>query len=300
MASSSTLDYSRPFSQVLKEGTKDIHDTISKSEGAKALTSGTLERDEYVRHLIMLWYLYITLENALDARANHPALAPTYNPSVLARAPSISADIAGLLQTTAWASHPLHLSMHPLPQPLLDYIAHIQAIADSDDPTPLLAHSYLRYLGDLSGGQFIKRTVLKSYQLQDQAITSYDFPKPGGPAGQIADQGDILKLKNIFKERMDESITTPEAKKIVFEETKVAYRFNAQLLNLIRPPPVQLNDTPAKGLADALGPSGSPLLGVGVGLFLVHTYLMYAARTNTSLGCNFLSLFANRGLPISA
>ncbi|KAG8933619.1 hypothetical protein FRC01_007970 [Tulasnella sp. 417] len=296
MASSSTLDYSKPFSQLLKDATKDIHDTISKSEGAKALTSGTLQRDEYVRYLIMLWYLYITLENALDAHANHPALALTYNPSVLARAPSISADIASLLQTTAWASHPLHLSMHPLPKPLLDYIARIQAIAESDDPTPLLAHSYLRYLGDLSGGQFIKRTILKSYQLQDHAITAYDFPKPGGPAGEIADQGDILKLKTIFKERMDESITTPEAKRLVFEETKVAYRFNAQLLDLIRPSPIQIIDTPAKALA----PQGSPLLGVGVGLFLIHTYLMYAGRTNASLGCNFLSLFGNRGLPISA
>lgn len=190
--------------------------------------------------------------------------------------------------------------MHPLPKPLLDYIAHIQAIATSDDPTPLLAHSYLRYLGDLSGGQIIKRTILKAYQLQDHAVTSYDFPKPGGPAGEIADQGDILKLKTIFKERMDESITTPEAKKLVFEETKVAYRFNAQLLNLLRPPPAQVPDTPAKGLTDVLAPSGSPLLGVGVGLFLVHTYLMYAGRASNALGCNFLSFFGNKGLPVSA
>lgn len=54
-----TLDYSKPFSQLLKDATKQIHDIISKSDGAKALTSGTLERDEYVRYLIMLWYLYM-------------------------------------------------------------------------------------------------------------------------------------------------------------------------------------------------------------------------------------------------
>jgi heme oxygenase len=39
-----------------------------------------------------------------------------------------------------------------------------------------VSHAYVRYLGDLSGGQVLKRLLGKSMSLPAEALTVYDFP----------------------------------------------------------------------------------------------------------------------------
>ena len=36
----------------------------------------------------------------------------------------------------------------------------------------LLAHSYIRYMGDLSGGQIMKRNIRKAYGLTDEQVSN--------------------------------------------------------------------------------------------------------------------------------
>lgn len=112
------------------------------------------------------------IETALDQHATYPTLEPTYNPTLLARAPALSADIAYLLDVpeSSWKSHPIHkdLVTPSLPPALQTYITRLQTLAASPDPSPLLAHSYVRYLGDLSGGQSIRRIISKAYGLEEE------------------------------------------------------------------------------------------------------------------------------------
>jgi len=71
---------------------------------------------------------------------------------------------------------------HPLHTPTTEqYISYIRAIAS--DKEKLLAHVYVRHLGDLSGGQIIKRFVPVAY------TKHYDF------------DGDPEEIKSRFKER---------------------------------------------------------------------------------------------------
>ncbi|KAG6880674.1 hypothetical protein C0992_003057, partial [Termitomyces sp. T32_za158] len=89
---------------------------------------------------------------------------------LLARAPQLSADIAYLLEIpeSSWKSHPIHLALLKITPPALKaYVDRVQALAKAPDPSPLLAHSYVRYLGDLSGGQMIRRTIAKAYDLDE-------------------------------------------------------------------------------------------------------------------------------------
>lgn len=91
-----------------------------------------------------------------------------------------------------------------MPKELRSYIDRINLIANSPDPSALLAHSYVRYLGDLSGGQFIRRVVVKAYGLDDatsSGVEFYEFKELGGP--KKASQGDMKKIKEWFREGMN-------------------------------------------------------------------------------------------------
>jgi heme oxygenase len=73
-------------------------------------------------------------------------------------------------------SHPIHTTTT---ERYRDYIKNI-----STDKDKLLSHVYVRHLGDLSGGQIIKRFIPVSH------TTHYDF------------DGDVEDLKTRFKEKL--------------------------------------------------------------------------------------------------
>ena len=52
------VDMTQPAGSILKTGTAKLHDEIGKSEGARHLTKGELDREEYVRYLMMFWHVY--------------------------------------------------------------------------------------------------------------------------------------------------------------------------------------------------------------------------------------------------
>lgn len=156
------------------------------------------------------WPCFRVLEEALELHSLNPILAPTYNPTLLARNPALSSDIAHLLSTSesSWQQHPVALSVfHNLPKPLTDYTARIHAISKSTTPSLLLAHAYVRYLGDLSGGQVIRHNIVKAYNLDTApglGTQFYAFKKLGG--GGTATQGDMKKIKEWYREGMNTGV----------------------------------------------------------------------------------------------
>jgi len=179
------------------------------------------------------------LESALDARSTHPCLAPTYNPTVFRRADAVSSDISHFLSCSTispseWQKHPLYSEdFLPLPWFLVRYISRLDTLSRSPDPTLLLAHSYVLYLGDLSGGQYIKRILSKAYGVDETFMTFYAFRKPGGEGGsEMAGMGDMRKLKEWFKSGLDEGVADNVVKKgELLKEAQVAFRLNRELLD---------------------------------------------------------------------
>lgn len=148
------------------------------------------------------------LERALETHASDPVLSPTYNPALFSRTASLSSDISHFLQLpeSAWRSHPLHVSLNASPPaPYAAYTSRIQHLSETQ-PAGLLAHAYVRYLGDLSGGQFIKRRIAKAYGLEDdgRGVTFYEFGKLGG--GGVSTIGDMKKIKDWFRKGMCDGV----------------------------------------------------------------------------------------------
>ena len=74
----------------------------------------------------------------------------------------------------------------------------------------LLSHAYARYLGDLSGGQTIRYTLGKAYDLDLDSAAScgpgvafYEFKELR--SSRTANQGELKRIKEWFKEGMNDA-----------------------------------------------------------------------------------------------
>jgi len=237
------LDYSLPLADLLRIGTAKAHQDAENSEGGIALASGKLDKEEYVRFLMMMFHIYSIFEQALDQHSSHPTLHPTYNPAVLARTSSLESDISFLLQVpeSSWQSHPLHTAVISSPPPqFTQYISRLEALSASPDPSPLLAHAYVRYLGDLSGGQFIRRRISKAYELDNtdgDGVRFYVFKQLGGTKeGNI---GDFKKIKEWYRDGMNVGAgDNQELKATIVEEANIAFELNYGIFCTLKVPPI--------------------------------------------------------------
>jgi heme oxygenase len=154
----------------LREGTQSLHRQTERAGVMPALLRGTLPAACFHRMQRNLQAIYAALEPALQQRAEHPALAPLRQPA-LARAAALADDLDAL-HGPDWASA---LPLLPAAQA---YAERLQRLA-ADEPALLAAHSYVRYLGDLSGGQALGRLVRQAYGLKGSAGSRFfDFGPP--------------------------------------------------------------------------------------------------------------------------
>lgn len=163
-----------PLAARLRAATKDLHHAVERAGVMRSLLRGQLPRGGYVALLRNLHAIYAELEPALARQAGHPQLQAVHQP-LLARAPSLAQDLSAL-HGPAWA---LELPLQPAAEA---YAAHLAQLAGSR-PGLLAAHAYVRYLGDLSGGQMLAGIVSRAFQLPPaQGVAFYDF----GPPEQVA------------------------------------------------------------------------------------------------------------------
>lgn len=153
-----------PLAERLKTETRALHTAAERSVFMGALLRGQMARAAYGALLRNLHALYAVLEPALQRHAGHPAIAPVYLPS-LWRARALEHDLLAL-HGPRWADE------LPLQPAATDYVARLREI-DGSQPELLLAHAYVRYLGDLSGGQMLSGIVARSFHRD--AVAFYDF-----------------------------------------------------------------------------------------------------------------------------
>jgi heme oxygenase (biliverdin-producing, ferredoxin) len=145
----------------------------------------------------VLKVIYSFLKSLLEKHRDNPILAAFYDISILSRSDCLSHDINHILNGLRRKDYPL-LS----PEMTKALAAYLRRLTDLDQTSPglLLAHIYVRILGDLNGGQLIKRRVQKAYQLEEESLTFYRF-------GLSAEDVKLAKLrfKDILNRVVDEN-----------------------------------------------------------------------------------------------
>jgi heme oxygenase len=151
----------------LKTATAAMHRRVERSSFMLQLLRGEIDRVRYVGLLHNLSALYAALEQALRRHAARPAIGPVVMPELF-RGPAIDADLRVL---RAEPAAPLP-ALRPATRRYVERLRTLEA----GQPSLLVAHAYVRYLGDLNGGQALRRAVARGLQLcGDAGTTFYDF-----------------------------------------------------------------------------------------------------------------------------
>lgn len=148
----------------LKTGTRALHAAAERSGAMARLLSGTLERERYCVLLHSMYAIYEALETALALRASHPLVQPLRLDG-LARRAALAADLQAL-HGDGWPREV------PLPAEARRYARRLRRLARWH-PALLPAHAYVRYLGDLHGGQVLKVLVARHFGLAGDAGTAF-------------------------------------------------------------------------------------------------------------------------------
>ena len=86
-----------------------------------------------------------------------------------------------------------------------------------------MAHHYTRYLGDLSGGQFLGPAIARSYGLQGDGHRFFVFEGVKPPA-----------FRTRYRELLDEAAFAPADEESFLAEVPEAYRLNIAVLSELK------------------------------------------------------------------
>lgn len=164
-----------PFSTQIRSATARQHADAENSRFLTDMLGGALGVDSYHRYTGQLWFVYRALEARWDTLADDAIARPFIRPE-LARTAALERDLAHLIGPR-WRA-----DLTPLPATAA-YAARIDECA-RDWPAGYIAHHYTRYLGDLSGGQVIRGTAEKLWDLphRGDGVRFYVFDNVGNPA----------------------------------------------------------------------------------------------------------------------
>ncbi len=206
-----TTATSVPFSELLRSTTGNAHKAAQHSPIIGELFSGKLLKSRFADLTAQYYAIYSVLEEAAAAMQDDPLAGPFVRPE-LARKAALEADLAFFLGEN-WRDQ---LCTR---QATKRYTERLREVAFSS-PGAFIAHHYVRYLGDLSGGQMIGKMVAKTLALGEEGISFYRFP-------EIADAD---TFKNEYRAMLDALVLSEEERQSVVQEALLAYDLNTAVL----------------------------------------------------------------------
>lgn len=197
------------FHAQIKDRTEEAHQAAENAPFISQLMGGTLSSVAYLDYLRALSPIYLRMEKLFQA---HSASEPLsyLDHRALDRAALLKEDIA-FLENLIGASPDF---------PLLPSVAHyLNLLNDEISPIRLSAHHYIRYLGDLSGGQAIARLVSRHYQIPPEGLNFYNFEAIG----------DIVFYKKRYRDFLNLIPITNEMREAFLQEVDLLYKLSRDI-----------------------------------------------------------------------
>lgn len=197
----------------LREGTKKAH-TMAENVGfVKCFLKGVVEKTSYRKLVSNLYFVYSAMEEEMENHRQHPIVSKIYYPE-LNRKASLEKDLY-------YYYGPNWREQVAPSQAAQAYVQRIHDISASE-PELLIAHSYTRYLGDLSGGQILKGIAQRGMNLvEGEGTAFYEFK-------DIADE---KAFKANYRQAMNDLPIDDATGDRIVEEANAAFGMNMKMFN---------------------------------------------------------------------
>jgi heme oxygenase len=198
------------LSTALRRETQAVHDRAEAAPYVRQLLTGALPLAAYTGLVAQNYAIYQALEEVAETWRGHP-VAGAFVLDELLRLPHLQSDLQQLLGD-GWAETAAELRV-----PATDrYVERLRTVAASRAEA-FIAHHYVRYLGDLSGGQVIKATVSRIYGEDGHRSTGfYTFDRIER----------IKPFRDRYREQLDAAAMSHRQRQQVVGEAVVAFGLN--------------------------------------------------------------------------
>jgi heme oxygenase len=198
------------LADALRSRTRSLHREAESSGIMHDLLRGVGSRRGYALLLRNLLPVYRELEAGLERLKHAPGVRTIQEPA-LCRVHPIESDLASL-----------YGAQWPRSLPLLDAgerYADVVSAAGRGDGARLIAHAYVRYLGDLNGGRVMKERLRRTLGLDTQQLAFFEFPG-------IAD---LDRFRSRYRLSFDLAASDLPDLEPVLAEAELAFRLNIDL-----------------------------------------------------------------------
>ena len=200
----------------LREGTSHSHTMAENTAFTKCFLKGIVEKEPLRKLLADFYYLYSALEEELQRHQDHQVVSKIYF-AQLNRKQNLEADLA-FYYGENWREE---IVDSPAGQV---YVNRIREISNSE-PALLVAHSYVRYMGDLSGGQSLKNIIRSALELTTAEGTKfYDFDEIPNPEAK-------RNFKGKYRDALNSLPIDDETAQKIVDEANYAFQLNRDVVH---------------------------------------------------------------------
>ncbi|NEP58060.1 MAG: heme oxygenase (biliverdin-producing) [Symploca sp. SIO2G7] len=211
---------SNDLASKLRQGTKNSHTAAENTAFTKCFLKGIVKKEFFRKQIASLYFVYSTLEEEIQRHRHHPVVSLIYFPE-LERKAKLAEDLA-FYYGENWQEEIVASEESKA------YMARIQEVANTE-PALLVAHAYVRYMGDLSGGQSLKNIARSAMSLPPDVGTGlHEFEQIPTPEAKRAFKGKYRDALNSLP--VDDTL----AQKIV-DEANNAFTLNRNLAYELEP-----------------------------------------------------------------
>ncbi|HHP7232066.1 MAG TPA: heme oxygenase (biliverdin-producing) [Xenococcaceae cyanobacterium] len=204
----------------LREGTKQSHTMAENTAYMKCFLKGIVEREPFRKLIANLYFVYSTLEAELLRHRDHRVVGLIYFPE-LNRQASLEQDLA-FFYGENWRNEIAPSAAGKV------YVDRLKEISNSE-PALLVAHSYVRYMGDLSGGQGLKSIVRSALELpSDRGTKFYEFEA-------FPSIGAIKEFKGKYRDALNYLPVNDELAAKIIAEANKAFALNRDVMHALEP-----------------------------------------------------------------
>lgn len=201
------------LSEMLAAGTKEVHEKAENTQFVKDFLRGRIHKELFKLGHVALYFTYTALEEEIERNKEHPQFAPLYFPNELHRRDALARDLEYFYGEDWQSQIVFSLATRR-------YVERIHQVG-REEPALLVAHAYTRYMGDLSGGQVLRKVAQRAMKLPStgEGLNFYQFD---GVHNAKA-------FKQLYRSRMNELELDVKTKEKVVEEANRAFHFNMEV-----------------------------------------------------------------------